>query len=159
MMARMRVTHSVRYDAPLGEVRAMLLDPAFREKAAWAQQPLSVRVAVTGAEVTIELENDLAGVPSFVRSFAGSTLHTVQAERWSGNVAEFSITSPGKPGGVHGRRVLVEDGSACLDTFEGDAKVPVPFIGRKIEPQLEGLIREGWDEEHVVGTGWLAGER
>jgi hypothetical protein len=159
MMARMRVTHSVRYDAPLSEVRAMLLDPVFREKAAWVQKPMSVRVAVTGEDVTIELENDLTGVPSVVRSFAGSTLRTVQAEHWSGDSAEFSITSPGKPGGVHGRRVLVADGSGCLDTFEGDAKVPVPFIGKKIEPQLEGLIREGWDEEHLVGTGWLAGER
>jgi hypothetical protein len=159
MMARMRVTHSVRYDAPPSEVRAMLLDPVFREKAAWAQQPMAVRVAVAGDEVTIELENDLAGVPSFVRSFAGSTLTTIQAERWAGTSADFSITSPGKPGGVHGRRVLVEDGSGCLDTFEGDAKVPVPFIGRKIEPRLEGLIREGWDEEHLVGAGWLAGER
>jgi hypothetical protein len=37
--------------------------------------------------------------------------------------------------------------------------VPVPFIGKKIEPALQGLIREGWDEEHLVGTGWLAGER
>ena len=159
MMAPMRVTHSVRYDAPIAEVRAMLLDPVFREKAAWAQGPMSVQVAVTDAEVTIELENDLAGVPSFVRSFAGSTLHTIQAEHWSGTAAAFSITSPGKPGGIHGRRVLVEDGPGCLDTFEGEAKVPVPFIGRKIEPQLEGLLREGWDEEHVVGTGWLAGER
>lgn len=159
MMARMRVTHSVRYDASVGEVRQMLLDPEFRERAAWAQKPISAHAEVTGEVVTITMDSDLADVPSFVRSFAGATLRTVQAERWSGTSAEFSITSPGKPGGVHGRRVLVEDGSGCLDTFEGEAKVPVPFIGKKIEPQLEHLIREGWDEEHLVGTGWLAGER
>jgi hypothetical protein len=159
MMTRMRVTHSVRYDASVGEVRQMLLDPAFRERAAWAQKPISAHAEVAGEVVTITMDSDLADVPSFVRSFAGATLRTVQAERWSGTSAEFSITSPGKPGGVHGRRVLVEDGSGCLDTFEGEAKVPVPFIGKKIEPQLEHLIREGWDEEHLVGTGWLAGER
>jgi len=158
-MARMRLTHEVRYDAPVSEVRAMLLDAAFREQATAAQQPLSAHVEVDGDVVTIEMETDLTEVPSFVRNFAGDTVRTVQLERWSGTSAEFSITSPGKPGGIHGRRVLVEDGTGCLDTFEGEAKVPVPFIGKKIEPKLGRLIQDGWDEEQLVGSTWLAGGR
>ena len=33
----MKLEHSVRYDAPIADVYAMLTDPAFREKATWAQ--------------------------------------------------------------------------------------------------------------------------
>lgn len=47
----MKLTHAVRYDAPIADVYAMLTDPVFREEAAWAQQVSTVEAG----EVRIDM--------------------------------------------------------------------------------------------------------
>lgn len=44
----MKLTHSVRYDAPVADVYAMLTDPDFRERASRAQDALEVSVTIPG---------------------------------------------------------------------------------------------------------------
>lgn len=156
----MKLTHSVRYDAAPADVYAMLTDPAFREKASWAQQVESVDATVTGGSVRIEMVQPNTDIPSFARAFAGETTRAIQAEEWrDGEVAEFSVTTPGKPAGISGTRRLVADGDGTLDTFEGEAKAKVPLIGGKIESLIGAKLKQGWDVEHGVGAAWLAGER
>jgi len=160
MMTRMKLQHSVRYDAAPADVYAMLTDPAFREKACWAQQAESVEVQVTDGEVRIELVQPNTDLPGFARAFAGETTRAVQAETWArGESADFSVTTPGKPAGISGTRRLVADGDGTLDTFDGEARAKVPLIGGKIEKLIGDKLKEGWDTEHEVGIGWLAGER
>lgn len=160
MMARMKLQHSVRYDAPVADVYAMLTDPGFREKASRAQQVTSVDVHVDGDDIRIEMVQPNTDVPAFARAFAGETTKAIQAERWSGGkTAEFSVTTPGKPAGITGTRTLVADGEGTLDTFDGEARAKVPLIGSKIEKLIAAKLKEGWDTEHEVGVSWLAGDR
>ncbi len=156
----MKLQHSVRYDAPLADVYAMLTDPAFREKASWAQQVKSVDVAVEGGDVRIDMRQPNTDVPAFARKIAGASIHAIQAETWDGvDTAEFSITTPGMPTGVSGTRALVADGDGTLDTFDGEARAKVPLIGGKLEDLIGSKLKAGWDIEHGVGVAWLAGER
>lgn len=156
----MKLTHSVRYDAPLADVYAMLQDPTFREKAAWAQQVTSVDVTVEGGEVRVEMRQPNTDIPAFARKIAGESTHAIQAEVWNGaDTAEFSITTPGIPAGISGIRTLEADGDGTLDTFDGEAKARIPLIGSKIESLIGDKLKDGWDTEHAVGTAWLAGER
>ncbi len=159
----MQFTHSVRYDAPLADVYAMLTDPAFREKASWSQGADSVQASVDGATVRIEMVQPNTDVPAFARKFAGSSIRVIQAEEWSdGSVAGFSVTMPGKPGSISGTRRLVAegpDGAATLDTFDGEATVRIPLVGGKIEGLMRDRLVEGWNNESVVGRDWLNGER
>jgi len=155
----MLLTHSVRYDASVDDVRAMLTDPAFREKAAWSQGATSVSVAVDGGRVRIDMVSPNTDVPAFARKIAGETVHAVQAEEWSGHSAVFTITTEGVPVGIKGTRTLVADGAGCLDSFEGEAKARIPLVGGKIEGLVADRLREGWDTEQGVGVAWLEGRR
>lgn len=138
----------------------MLTDPAFREKASWAQEVTSVDVTVDGGSVRVDMVQPNTGIPATLRKFAGETTHAIQAESWSEGVfAEFSVTTPGKPAGITGTRRLVSDGDATLDTFEGEARAKVPLIGGKIESIIATKLKDGWDTEHGVGVAWLAGVR
>lgn len=138
----------------------MLSDPAFREKAARAQGVTSVEVSVDGQSIAIEMLQANTGIPAFARAFAGETTRAIQAEEWRDReTASFSITTPGKPAGVHGTRRLVVDGTGTLDTFEGEATAKVPLVGGRIASLLGDRLKEGWDTEHGVGVAWLAGQR
>ena len=138
----------------------MLTDPAFREKAAWAQQVESVDVTVVGSEVRIDMQQPNTDIPAFARKIAGARIHAIQAETWNGSdTAEFSITTPSMPTGISGTRRLIADGDVTLDTFDGEAKAKVPLIGGKLESLISTKLKTGWDIEHGVGTAWLAGER
>jgi len=157
---RMKFTHSVRYDAPLADVYAMLTDQAFREKASWSQGSESVQATVTNGGVRIEMVQPNTDIPAFARKFAGATIRVIQSEKWSdGSVAEFEVAMPGKPGSISGTRRLVTEGDSTLDTFDGEATVRIPLIGGKIEGLIRDKLVEGWNQERVVGRDWLNGDR
>lgn len=155
----MKFEHSVRYAAPVEEVFAMLTDPAFREKASWAQKTTSVEVSVEGHRIRIEMEQPTTDLPAFARKVAGETTRAVQEENWQDHRADFSVTSPGMPAGIDGTRRLVADDHGTLDTFEGEAKARIPLVGAKLEKLMADRLRSGWDTEHTVGEAWLEGER
>ncbi|QIX25955.1 DUF2505 domain-containing protein [Nocardioides sp. JQ2195] len=156
----MKITHSVRYDAPVAEVYAMLTDPAFRERASKAQDTTEVNVSVDGGTVNIDMVQPNKDIPSFAKAIAGETSRALQEETWSGGrSAAFSVTLPGKPGSITGVRTLVADGDGTLDTFEGEAKVKVPLVGGKIEKLIAEKLKDGWDIEQSVGAAWLGGDR
>lgn len=160
MMSRMRIQHSVRYDAPVEDVYAMLTDPAFREKASRAQGVITTDVAVVGESITVDMVQPNNDIPSFAKAIAGETVNAIQVEQWSnGTTAEFSVTMPGKPGSITGTRTLVADGEATLDTFEGESRVKIPLVGGKIEKLIADKLKDGWNTEHGVGTAWLEGDR
>ena len=156
----MLLEHSVRYDAPLADVYAMLTDPDFREKAAWAQGSISVDVQIDGPSVTIDMAQELTDIPSFAKTIVGEKTRAVQAETWHEGVwADFSVTSPPLPIGIKGTRLRVVEGDVTLDTFEGEAKAKLPLVGKKLEKLLAERLTDGWNAEPAVGVAWLAGER
>ena len=165
MMACMKVRHSVRYDAPVADVFAMLTDPVFREKAAIAQDATDVKVEVDGQKLTLDMQASNSGLPGFAQKFAGERTHSITSELWSDGgasgdwVAEFSVATPGKPTSITGSRRLVADGDGTLDAFEGECKAKVPLIGGKLEGIMAGQFTDGLDKEHAVGIAWLKGDR
>jgi len=165
MMATMKVRHSVRYDAPVADVYAMLTDPVFREKAAHAQDATDVKVSVEGQKLTLDMQASNRGLPGFAQKFAGERTHSITSELWSDDgvagerVADFAVATPGKPTSIVGTRRLVADGDATLDTFEGECKAKVPLIGGKLEGIMAGQFTDGLDKEHAVGIAWLKGDR
>ena len=160
MMSPMKLQHSVRYDAPLADVYAMLTDPAFREKASWAQQVQSVDVTVEDDTVRVDMHQPNTDIPAFARKIVGASVHVVQVESWNGvDTAEFSITTQGVPAGINGTRTLKADGDGTLDTFVGETKAKVPLVGGKLESLLGSKLKDGWNTEHSTGVSWLAGDR
>lgn len=159
MMWDMRFTHSVRYDAPVSDVLAMLWDPAFREKAARAQGVTTFEFSGSEGSVRIDQEQPNTDIPSFAKAFAGETTRSIITEQWEGEKASFAVETPGKPAGIKGTRTLVTDGDGTLDTFELEAKARIPLIAGKIEKVIVGKFMDGVAAENAVGHAWLAGER
>lgn len=159
MMAHMLLQTSSRYAASVDEVRAMLTDPAFRQRVAAAQDARSADVSVEGETVVLDLVTPNSGIPGFARKFAGETTRSITTETWAGDEASFRVETPGKPTSISGTRRLVAEGDATLDVFEAEVTAKVPLIGGKIENLMAAQFRDGTAKEHAVGVAWLAGDR
>jgi hypothetical protein len=160
----MKLSHTTTYDAPLAEVRAMLVDPAFRERAATESGVLEVTVTVSeaggGTEVRMDQVQPVQGVPSFATKFAGETTRAVVVETWTGDAeSHLDITTPGKPTRITGGYRLSEIGGRTTQQFEGECKVSVPLIGGKLEKVMGDLFVEGREKEAAAGRAWLRGDK
>jgi hypothetical protein len=164
MMRGMLLRHEISYDAPLGDVFAMLSDPGFRQASADAMGVLSADVTITpngeGISVHIDQVQPTEGVPGFARKFAGETTRAVQTEEW-GSPAGGTITieTPGKPTSIKGTLSLNESGGRTTETLEAEVKVKVPLIGGKLESLMADLVSSGMDKEQAAGVAWLEGRR
>ncbi len=84
----MKFSHQMTYDAPPTEVRAMLADPAFREKVCAAMKAtrhdVSVEESGSGMTVLVDQTQPANGIPSFAKKFVGDEIQIVQREEWGG---------------------------------------------------------------------------
>jgi uncharacterized protein YndB with AHSA1/START domain len=164
MMSAMKFRTELSYDAPPADVFAMLSDPEFRERVCEAQHAVSYAVRVepagAGMNITVETEQNTAGLPSIAKKIVGDTTRAILSETWKdGSGGTVSITAPGKPTSAGGTVRLVEAGEGTTEVVELDVKVKVPLIGGKLEQLMVDTIRAGYDVEHQVGRDWLAGNR
>lgn len=152
-----RFTKTLSYDAPLDAVRAMLLDPAFREAVLQRQQVVRGSARVADDVMIVEQVHSAAGVSSVARKLVGDEIAIVQTERWSATGADVDITIPGKPGEVAGSLVLAESGGTTTESLELEVTVRVPLVGGKVESMIADILGSGLDREHQVGVEWLRG--
>ena len=160
----MRFSHQLRYDASPDEVRAMLADPAFRERVCEAMHASRHTVSVTGsgAGMTVEVDQTqpARGIPSFASKFVGDEIRIVQRERWTDTTtAALDIEVPGKPGTMAGGIRLEPVGGGTVERVTGDIRVKVPLVAGKIEGLVEDILRSALETEQRVGRAWLAGDR
>ncbi len=162
MMSPMKVTHTATYDAPVDDVYAMLVDPAFREYLAREVGVLEAAVTIeprgSGHVVTVDQVQPNDGLPSFARTFAGETTRAVQTETWTGPTSgTLVVRTPGRPTDLAGTYTLTEGGGRTTQTFEGEIKVKVPLIKDRLERLMTQLFLEGKDREQAAAAAWLAG--
>lgn len=156
-----RLVHEMVYEAPLGEVAAMLSDPAFREEVCRNQRATRHVVAVDGdvekKSVRIEMDQPTDKVPSFAKKIVGSSTTIVQTESWtSPSHGDVHVTIPGKPGEMKGTAVLVEKDGVTTETVTLDVSVKIPLVSGKIEELLAKLLGSALRAEERTGKAWLA---
>lgn len=157
----MRISDELVYEAPLAQVRAMLLDPDFREEVLAAQKVVHGEVGISdeGGVVVVVLVQAQAtdGIPSFVRKLTGEEITITTTERWlTATMAEVSSTIPGAPGGVTGSTELVVDGARTLVRVEREISINVPLIGGKLAKFVASMHTKALAKEHAAGQEWLA---
>jgi hypothetical protein len=146
--------------AGVEDVYALLVGQAFRTESCANQEATDYEVTVTeqgdGATVTIH-RTQAADMPDFVKKLTGSTVKVKQTEMWSGPDADGSRTADvkvsiiGQPAEMVGTAKLIAKGDATEFTVDGDVKVSIPFIGKKIEPEVAKAIRSSLREEVEYG--------
>jgi uncharacterized protein DUF2505 len=132
-------------------VYALTSDPDFRKESAIHGQATEVDVTVEpngeGHIVTI-VRTQPANLPDFVKKFVGDSVMVKVTERWGGpdadgtRVADLKVNIIGQPAEMIGNATLSAASDPVL-TVEGDVKVNVPFIGKKMEPEIAKAIIAG----------------
>ncbi|WP_300678507.1 DUF2505 domain-containing protein [Nocardioides sp.] len=149
------LTHSWTYPAPLADVRAMLLDPAFRIQVCEAQHAVTSTVDISGDLVKVEYAQATDKVPSFARKLVGESLTIVQREQWSPTNATVEITVPGKPGGATGTFTLTESDGTTTQRVMLEISAKVPLVGGKVEAMIRELLLKALAKESQAGQEWL----
>ena len=129
-------------------VYALITDPAFREDAVAAVGGTDVEVTIEptgdGHTVTV-IQTQPAQVPDFIKKFVGDSVKVKQTERWGGpdgdgnRSADVKFSVIGQPAEMLARVGLSGEGDVSF-AVDGDLKVNVPFIGRRIEPEIAKII-------------------
>ena len=159
------MTETLSYDADPAAVFDMLCDRGWREQVCESIKALDydVRVAPAGDGVTVTTRRTLpAALPDAVRKLTGETITITQVERWgaaSGDgtrSADLEVSVAGQPAGMRGTIRLAPGAGGSTEVFSGDVKVSVPFIGKRIEPEIVKVFRAFIHKEGEVGRSYLA---
>lgn len=145
----MKVRESFTYpDTDVESVYALITDAAFREDAVAAVggQDIDVTIEPTGDGHTVTvIQTQPAKVPDFIKKFVGESVKVKQTERWGGadgwgkRTAEVKFTVIGQPADMLAQVELSGKGDVSF-VVDGELKVNVPFLGRKIEPEIAKII-------------------
>lgn len=156
----MKLAKNYTYPADVADVFALIRSEEFRTEGCIDQKALD-------QEVTVEVEDDRhvvtirrtmpSEMPDFVRKLTGDTVEVVQVETWEPAAADGSRTAAvsvdivGQPAQMKGTAALTADGGSTSFTVEGNVKVSIPLIGRKIEPEVVKAISASLDAEVALG--------
>lgn len=157
----MKLTETFNYaGADVKSVYGLISDQAFRTESCANQGSTDAIVTVEpkgdGVTVTIVRTQD-ANMPDFVKKFTGDTVKVKQTEVWGGpdgqgnRSADIKVSIIGQPAEMTGRATLMAKGADSEFTLDGNVKVSIPFIGKKIEPEVAKAITVSLREEVEYG--------
>ena len=166
----MRITYEHRFDAPVGDVVAMLSNEEFagiRARASGsADADVLVDVMDDGAfTVVIRRVIPADTIPPEFRSFVGSQLSVRYTEAWAaadfnGDPADregtFAVEIPGTPGHARGTVVLKPGPEGTVFVLEGQVQANVPLVGPIVERAVAGAIQQALPQELAQADAWLS---
>jgi hypothetical protein len=162
---------SIEFDAPVTTVAEMFATEAYvRDKIA-ASGALDGSVEILGDvggafTVTTRRTMPTTEIPAAYRSLVGSSLEVRQVEAWEVPAADgsrrgtLSLEVTGAPVRVTGSLVLgPAPGGRSVESFSGEIKASVPFVGKTIEKAVAGNVHHVVAVERAAAERWLAGRR
>ncbi|UQX89110.1 DUF2505 domain-containing protein [Jatrophihabitans telluris] len=160
----MKLSETTTSDVTVEQAFSAHTEQSVREQACKESGALSweVTIAPVGDVTRIQVDRVMPpAVPDFVKKFLGETISVRQVEEWSapasdgGRTATVKVTIQGQPASMVGTAVLKPQGTGSVEIVEGDVKVAVPFLGKKIEPEIVKVIAAALKIEQRVGVEWI----
>lgn len=136
-----------QYDAPAATVFALFKDPDFvagrlADSGAPDASVVSLDPSPEGVRIVTRQSIPASVLPSMVASMMQGDPVTERTEEWQADgesyVADFSLVVKGAPASIKGTMTLAPAGSGSTLVVNGQATVPIPMFGSKIE----GVIAE-----------------
>lgn len=164
----MDVREEIVYDASPDDVFEMLCDKAFREEVCRGIGSIRYEVSVSRDGDTATIRNDRvmkADLPDVAKKVVGDTIEMVQTEEWGpresdgARTGEFRVEIPGKPGAIKGTVSLSPTRTGTREVVAGEVKVSIPFVGKRLEAEVERGLKSALQVEGRIGARWLAGDR
>jgi hypothetical protein len=165
----MKLSEQTSSEATVEEAFAAHCEQSVREQACRESQAISWDVNIQPAgdgSVRIQVDRVMPpDVPDFIKKFLGDTIQVRQVEEWSpanssgGRTANVKVTIKGQPASMVGSATLRPTADGSTELVEGDVKVNVPFLGKKIEPEIARVIASALKIEQRVGLEWIRANR
>ncbi|MFY9913235.1 MAG: DUF2505 domain-containing protein [Nocardioidaceae bacterium] len=144
----MNISATISYPASTSpaQVYELSTDPDFRAAVCEATHALDYDVHIDehddGTSRVVVSRTMPADVPDFMKKLIGETVGVVQTEDWSApgddgqRTADLVLEIKGQPAKMVGTAAIVVTGTAVETRIEGNLKVSIPFVGKKIEAEV-----------------------
>ena len=138
-----------QYDAPPATVFALFKDPDFvagrlADSGAPDASVVSLDPSPEGVRIVTRQSIPASVLPSMVASMMQGDPVTERTEEWHADgesyVADFSLVVKGAPASIKGTMTLAPAGAGSTLVVNGQATVPIPMFGGKIESVIAEQI-------------------
>jgi Protein of unknown function (DUF2505) len=160
IMSAMEISSHLDFAAPPAEVYTMLTDQRYHEEVCVASGSISHNVSVSGS--TTQTSRTLPAPESAAR-FTGPQLTINDEVVWGEPSSDGSrsgtvmMTVLGQPVTFKGEIRLSPGGRGSEVDVQGNLKVAIPLLGRKLEESAAPAVMAGYRTQQEVGDRWLAG--
>ncbi|HJV15190.1 MAG TPA: DUF2505 domain-containing protein [Propionibacteriaceae bacterium] len=156
----MEISSHLDFAAPPAEVYTMLTDQRYHEEVCVASGSISHNVSVTGS--TTRTSRTLPA-PDTAARFTGPQLTVNDEVVWGEPSSDGSrsgtvtMTVSGQPVTFKGGIRISLGGRGSEVDVQGNLKVAIPLLGRKMEESAAPAVMAGYRTQQEVGDRWLAG--
>jgi hypothetical protein len=162
----MQISATISYPSGTtpAQVYELATDADFRGEVCEATHALDYDVSVDAHDDTAKVvvsRTMPADVPDFMKKMIGETVDVVQTEDWGApdadgqRTADVVVQIKGQPAVMNGTAAIVASGGEVVMQIEGDLKVSIPFVGKKVEPEIAKGIYAAVDKEQKTAATHL----
>ena len=155
----MDISTGLDFAAAPEEVHAMMMDQAYLEEVCVASQSISYDVSVTSASTRT---SRTLPAPESAARFTGPQLTIVEEVQWAeaagdgSRTGALTMTVSGQPVRLTGQLRIAPGGRGTTVGLDGELKVNIPLLGRKLEESSAPAVLAGFRTQQQVGDRWLA---
>ena len=158
-MSAMDLSSHLDFAADPADVYAMMTDQKYLDEVCVASGSLSYHASVNGS--TTRTSRTLPA-PDLAARFTGPQLTVDEEIVWGPPSSDGSrsgtvtMTILGQPVRFRGKIKLSAGGRGSVVALDGELKVSIPVLGKKLEESAAPAVTEGYKKQQEVGDRWLA---
>jgi uncharacterized protein YndB with AHSA1/START domain len=155
----MDITTRLDFAADPAIVFTMLTDQRYLEEVCVASESISYAVSVAGSSTHT---SRTLPAPDSVARFTGNQLTVVEDVTWGdasdggARRGDMTMTIVGQPVKLAGTLQLSPGGRGTVVELQGELKVAIPLLGKKLEQSAAPAVLAGFETQQKVGDAWLA---
>ena len=155
----MHINTRLDFAAEPAAVFAMMTDQKYQEEVCVASESTSYDVTVSGDRTST---SRTLPAPESAARFTGPTLTIKEETAWGGaggdgsRTADLTMTVVGQPVTLKGQLRLAPGGRGTVIELDGELKVAIPLLGKKLEQSSAPAVMAGFRTQQTVGDNWLS---
>ena len=155
----MHINTQLDFAADPATVFAMMTNQQYQEEVCLASESVSYDATVSGDSTST---SRTLAAPESVARFTGSTLTIKEDTAWGSaagdgsRTADLTMTVVGQPVTLKGQLKLAPGGRGTVIDLDGELKVAIPLLGKKLEQSSAPAVMAGFRTQQTAGDNWLA---